>query len=270
MDSDRPVQKYHPYLTDGDTVVFLSQFSLAWASFGDDIRLRIGHSQTDTITSFGPPTYRVSLRPLSTLTVTASDGTSITFFGPVHSTNVYSDSLEPYQWETSNQSEITTFANNLGSLTDHAVTLTLDDNEGFEGDASSESWSFAVPAATGQSVVDPPVFSDPTGDAQTWTAGVAITPIVIPSATGDEPITYAVVGSLPDGIVYEPGTLTQRFDMDTSLILDASQGNWSPTQADEDIDDRFVLNSGTELSLFCLYSDGGIQLNLIKLVWIRR
>ena len=51
-----------------------------------------------------------------------------------------------------------------------------------------------------------PAFTDNTGDAQTWTQNTAIVPIVVPLASGIPTPTYAVVGSLPDGIVFDTGT----------------------------------------------------------------
>ena len=46
-----------------------------------------------------------------------------------------------------------------------------------------------------------PSFTDPTGDAQTWTVGDAITVLTVPAASGNPSPTYAAVGS---------GTITIR------------------------------------------------------------
>ena len=51
-----------------------------------------------------------------------------------------------------------------------------------------------------------PSFSDDTGDAQAWTERAAITPITVPAASGLPTPTYAAVGSLPAGIVFNTGT----------------------------------------------------------------
>ena len=45
-----------------------------------------------------------------------------------------------------------------------------------------------------------PTFADSTGDAQSWTTGLAINPITVPAASGNPTPTYAVVGALPSGI----------------------------------------------------------------------
>ena len=51
-----------------------------------------------------------------------------------------------------------------------------------------------------------PSFSDPTGDAQTWPVASAISPITVPAASGDPTPTYAVFGSLPDGLSFNTST----------------------------------------------------------------
>ena len=51
-----------------------------------------------------------------------------------------------------------------------------------------------------------PSFTDPTGDAQTWTVGDAITDITVPAANGNPTATYAVEGSLPVGIAFNTTT----------------------------------------------------------------
>ena len=53
-----------------------------------------------------------------------------------------------------------------------------------------------------------PAFADDTGDAQTWTTGVAIAAITVPAATGNPTPTYAVQGSLPAGIAFSAATRT--------------------------------------------------------------
>ena len=53
-----------------------------------------------------------------------------------------------------------------------------------------------------------PAFTDDTGDAQTWTTGVAIAVITVPTATGNPTPTYAVEGSLPAGIAFSAATRT--------------------------------------------------------------
>ena len=51
-----------------------------------------------------------------------------------------------------------------------------------------------------------PAFADDTGDAQTWTTGVAIASITVPTATGNPTPTYAAVGALPAGITFDTAT----------------------------------------------------------------
>ena len=51
-----------------------------------------------------------------------------------------------------------------------------------------------------------PSFSDPTGDAQTWTQNRAIAPITVPAASGNPTPIYAAVGSLPSGLSFNTST----------------------------------------------------------------
>ena len=51
-----------------------------------------------------------------------------------------------------------------------------------------------------------PNFADDTGDAVSWTVGVAIGTITVPEATGTPTPTYAVQGSLPGGIAFNAST----------------------------------------------------------------
>ena len=51
-----------------------------------------------------------------------------------------------------------------------------------------------------------PSFSNPTGNAQTWTQNIAITNVTVPAASGNPTPTYAVQGSLPTGINFNAST----------------------------------------------------------------
>ena len=53
-----------------------------------------------------------------------------------------------------------------------------------------------------------PAFSDPTGDALSGLVGGAITDVVVPAASGAPTPTYAVQGSLPAGLAFDPSTRT--------------------------------------------------------------
>ena len=51
-----------------------------------------------------------------------------------------------------------------------------------------------------------PSFATPTGPAQSWTQNTAITPITVPAASGTPAPTYAAVGNLPAGILFNAST----------------------------------------------------------------
>ena len=90
------------------------------------------------------------------------------------------DMTEAYEWTPTNSAEVIAFITHVRTLADNNATLTLTD------DADTNA----------------PVFADNTGDAQTWTQNVAITQFMVPVATGTPAPTYAVVGALPDGIIF--------------------------------------------------------------------
>ena len=79
------------------------------------------------------------------------------------------------------------------------------------------TWGAAISGPTGQTAViglafDPrsaPAFADDTGDDADWTRGTAITPVVVPRASGSPAPTYAVVGNLPDGLTFTAPTETE-------------------------------------------------------------
>ena len=110
--------------------------------------------------------------------------------GPNHPDATSTDDSEPYQWNPASVTDLNAWITGFLALSsgDQALlTFTLDDG------------TTVVPDSA-------PVFSDDTGDAQTWTTNVAITPIAVPEAIGNPTPAYAVVGSLPAGINFNTST----------------------------------------------------------------
>ena len=52
----------------------------------------------------------------------------------------------------------------------------------------------------------PPSFANDTGTPQSWTTGIAITPLTVPAANGNPTPTYAAVGTLPAGVAFNTTT----------------------------------------------------------------
>ena len=71
---------------------------------------------------------------------------------------------------------------------------------------NSEGTADWTVAYTTSAALAAPSFSDPTGDAQTWTVNSAIISITVPAASGNPTPTYAVQGSLPSGIAFNTST----------------------------------------------------------------
>ena len=114
---------------------------------------------------------------------TLSDGTEYTVYP-----SVFSSPTGTYLWVISGTvaTELSTFGAALSSLTDKTVTV----------DFYSR---LPIPRA--------PTFGDPTGDAQTWTQNADIRPVTVPETVAAFPTpTYAVVGSLPNGLTFNAAT----------------------------------------------------------------
>ena len=77
------------------------------------------------------------------------------------------------------------------------------------------TWGALIAGPAGQTTVrdvavdsyaPAPSFADNTGDDQDWTQNTAITPITVPEADGEPAPTYAPVGNLPAGILFDTST----------------------------------------------------------------
>ena len=71
--------------------------------------------------------------------------------------------------------------------------------------SGSDTWTVAYNIMLD---VSAPSFSDATGDAQTWSTGNTISNVIVPAASGTPTPTYAVQGSLPPGLAFNPSTRT--------------------------------------------------------------
>ena len=91
---------------------------------------------------------------------------------------------------------ITDAPTSIGSGT---ITITATNSEG------SDTWTIAYNTISDLSI---PSFSDPTGDAQTWSTGASISDVIVPAASGTPTPAYAVRGSLPFGLAFNTLTRT--------------------------------------------------------------
>ena len=83
-------------------------------------------------------------------------------------------------------------------------------NPGAAGTAGAAGPSAGSARITYDDGTTAPVFSDSTGDPISGNVGTSISSVIVPAATGNPAPTYAAVGSLPDGIVFNSveGTIT--------------------------------------------------------------
>ena len=113
------------------------------------------------------------------ITLHAAGLSDVVVDGPTHPSGTTTDGSEPYEWLPSNASEIGDF---FSGLTDETVLTT----------------TIAVAVA--------PSWTDDTGDAQAWTAGTAIAPVVVPAVDAGSPAPEYVAFNLPDGLAFDAGT----------------------------------------------------------------
>ena len=142
-------------------------------------------------------------------TLTVGSDTQITAVGIAP--NNGGDTITSYDWRHRITSPLGAWVNrsNVTNLTQIFTGLEAARTYRFQfratnsvGDSAYSPSANATTEAT-PTTLTAPAFADDTGDAQTWTMGVAIAGITVPTATGNPTPTYATVGALPAGITFD-------------------------------------------------------------------
>ena len=111
-------------LTAGGVEAFLAVIQIASIAFSGmgpgTVLMRIAPNQTANPDSAGPD-FSTQMETSGTITLTASNGSSVTLTG-------ISDSTEPYFWRPANFGDIVSFFNTIRVLTDKSLTITFNDN----------------------------------------------------------------------------------------------------------------------------------------------
>ena len=145
-------------------------------------------------------------------TLTVDSDTQITAVGVAP--NNGGDTITSYDWRHRITSPLGAWVNrsNVTNLTQVFTGLEAARTYRFQfratnsvGDSQYSPNANATTDAT-PTTLTAPAFADDTGDAQTWTTGVAIAAITVPAATGNPTPTYAVEGSLPSGLAFDTAT----------------------------------------------------------------
>ena len=160
---------------DGATEQFFRSLSLFYSGVPGHIIISLALTPTSQASDPGPD-FSTQMEEHGTILFTSSDGGSV-------EVQIANDFIEPYGWSPSNAADVAAFTNNLIALTDRSLTIVFDDNANIA-----------------------PSFTDDTGDDQDWTQNTAITPITVPEADGEPAPTYAPVGTLPAGILFNDTT----------------------------------------------------------------
>ena len=109
------------------------------------------------------------------------------------------------EWRPSSPEQIGAFGQGIGR--DYTIVSGGSSNSQMLSNGADTEFTLHYDSVT-PPTTSAPNFADDTGDAVTWTSGEAITPIVVPAATGNPTPTYSVVGTLPTGIAFDAATRT--------------------------------------------------------------
>ena len=139
------------------------------------------------------------------------------------------------------------------SIGSGTITIRATNSEG------SADWTLAYTITKLLSFPD-----DPT-TIQDWSSGTAISDIVVPVATGSIPPTYAVVGSLPDGIAFNAGTRTLSGTPTTSVNVSTITIRATNTEARDDYSIRYRVKRANPTQTVTLpISEYALQFSIIK------
>ena len=95
-----------------------------------------------------------------------------------------------------NVTNLTQVFTGLDASTEYDVRFRATNNVG------DSPYSQIIRATTDAVTLTAPSFTDDTGNVQSWTQNRTISAIIVPAASGNPTPTYAAVGSLPAGIVF--------------------------------------------------------------------
>ena len=108
-------------------------------------------------------------------------------------------------------------------------------------------------------------FPDDPTTIQDWSSGTAISDIIIPVATGSITPTYAVVGSLPDGIAFNTSTRTLSGTPTTSVNVSTITIRATNSEARDDYGIRYLVRRASPTQTVTLpISEYELQFSIIK------
>ena len=146
-----------------------------------------------------------------------------------------------------------TFSGTPTSVGSGTITVRATNSEG------SADWTVAYTITKLLSFPD-----DPT-TIQDWSVGTAISDIVIPVAVGSITPTYAVQGSLPDGIAFDAGTRTLSGIPTTSVNVSTITIRATNAEARDDYSIRYLVRRASPTQTITLpISEYELQFSIIK------
>ena len=108
-------------------------------------------------------------------------------------------------------------------------------------------------------------FPDDPAAIQDWSSGTAISDIVVPAASGTPTPTYAVVGSLPDGIAFDASTRTLSGTPTTSVNVGTIIIRATNSLGNDDYSIRYRVKRASPTQTITLPVSGyQLQFNAIK------
>lgn len=106
----------------GSSQQYLAFFTLP-TSTGTNVRIQLASGRGTSHIGVAGPDFSTKMEDNGTITLVASDGTTLVLEG-------IGDSTEPYAWQPSNLSAARAFVSTLQSLSDKAVQVTFNDTPG--------------------------------------------------------------------------------------------------------------------------------------------
>ena len=163
---------------------------------GEVIRITVTYDEVVTVnTSGGTPDLRANIGSVPGLTsfgYVGSSGASLNFEYTVLAADMDDNGIFLFgSTDSQNRGDIRL---NGGTIQANGVNVSLTTTDRGTEDDHKVNGTLGAPTA--------PEFTDDTGTPQTWTQGVAIAPITVPSAGGNPAPDYLLIGNAPTGISF--------------------------------------------------------------------
>ena len=151
--------------------------------------------------SWTPTNLQVGTRTTTTIALSVSPGSGGT---PTNRWRLSTNNVMSNSDTVRNTTGSTVTFTGLNAGTSYWVDVRAENSGGNSGYNPSGNTGLMTSTLAAPPLLTAPSFTDDTGNAQTWTAGTAITSITVPAASGNPTPTYAA--NLPAGLAFTTST----------------------------------------------------------------